>query len=131
MTAPAEVADADELGLGRRAIGRLRNALVAVWAAITGLAPHVLHHVGPLAGAAIVSGVLGTALFGAVGLLATVPFLLRLRRRFGSWLAPAIALAVFAAVFTISTTIVGPRLTGSETADGTTVTDADHEEHHP
>ena len=130
MTTPAKVAVAAAPGLFRRTVGRLWSGLVAVWAAITGVAPHVLHHVGPLAGAAIVSGVLGTALFGAVGFVATIPFLLRLRRRFGSWLAPAIALAVFVAVFTVSTTVIGPRLTGSDTSGTAPVTDVEHEEHH-
>jgi len=114
----------------QRAAGRLWSGVVAVWAAITGIAPHVLHHVGPLAGAAIVSGVAGTALFGAFGFVATVPLLLRLRRRFGSWRVPAIALALFVTVFTVST-VVGPQLTGPEAPAGGSSTDVDHEDHHP
>ncbi len=118
-------------GRSRRLGGRLWRGLVAVWAVITGLAPHVLHHAGPLAGAAIVSGVAGTALFAAVGFVATTPLLLRLRRRFGSWRAPAIALALFATIFTV-TTILGPQLTGGATvADVPATTPADHDEHHP
>jgi poly(3-hydroxybutyrate) depolymerase len=55
---------------------RLRDALAALWVAVTGLAPHVLHHVGPSAGAALVSGALGTSLFAAAGFVATIPMLL-------------------------------------------------------
>lgn len=115
----------------RRIGTKLWNALVVVWAAITGIAPHVLHHVGPLAGAAVVSGVAGTALFGAVGFLATVPLLLRLRRRFGTWLAPAIALVVFASVFTVSTVVIGPQLSGALEPAGASSEDSEHLEHHP
>ncbi len=133
MIAGPAAADADQTTdtALRWFVSKLWNALVALWAAITGIAPHVLHHVGPLAGAAVVSGVVGTALFGAVGLLATVPLLLRLRRRFGSWLAPAIALMVFVSVFTVSTVVVGPRLTGGQEPAGTPVEDVEHLEHHP
>jgi hypothetical protein len=114
----------------RRLGGRVWSVIVAVWAAITGLAPHVLHHVGPLAGAAVVSGVLGTAVFGAVGLLVSVPFLLRLRRRFDSWLAPLIALMIFVVVFTVSTVVVGPRISTSGSPADVPAGDADHLEHH-
>ena len=131
MSAPTTVTDAASRGVVRRVAGRLWSGVVAVWAAVTGLAPHVLHHVGPLAGAAVVSGAAGTALFGAVGFLAAIPFLLRLRRRFGTWLAPALALSVFATVFTVSTVVVGPRLIGAEADAGAGVTEVEHEEHHP
>ena len=59
---------------------------------IVGLAPHVLHHIGPLVGTALVAGAGGTALFGVLGLVASVPMLIKLRRRFSNWWAPAIAL---------------------------------------
>ncbi|TCJ31462.1 hypothetical protein E0504_48395 [Parafrankia sp. BMG5.11] len=117
--------------------GRLRaawNALVGVIGGVVGLAPHVLHHIGFLAGAALVAGAAGTVLFGAVGLLLSVPFLLRLRRRFGTWRAPAIALVVFAAMFSISAFVIGPAIN----SDGDTPvprspspTDTvDHDSHH-
>ena len=67
-----------------------------------GLLPHVLHHIGLLAGTALVAGSGGTALFGALGLLASIPMLVRLYRRFGSWIAPALGLLVFAAMFSLS-----------------------------
>ena len=91
---------------------RLWLGLSAAWAAVTGLLPHVLHHAGPLAGAALFAGVGGSLLFGALGLLVAIPFLRRMHRRFGTWRAPAIALALFAAVFSISTFVVGPRISG-------------------
>lgn len=125
-------ATAPAVGAWRRLGERLWSAVVAMWAAITGLAPHVLHHVGPLAGAAVLSGAAGTALFGVVGFVATVPMLLRLRRRFRSWLAPAIALGVFVTVFTVSTVVVGPRLSGDASVDDQPpLADTDeHQEHH-
>jgi len=65
--------------------------------------PHVLHHAGLIVGAAFLSGVVGGALFALLGLIAVVPIVLRLRRRTGSWRAPAIALAAFAVMFTVIT----------------------------
>ena len=52
---------------------------------IVGITPPVLPHIGLLAGTAVLAGAGGTALFGAVGPLASVPMLPRLRRRFGTW----------------------------------------------
>ncbi|MFC6567879.1 hypothetical protein [Actinoplanes utahensis] len=78
-----------------------------------GLAPHLLHHIGLLAGTALLTGLGGTVLFGALGLAAMAPMLLRLRRRFGSWWAPGIAVAVFAAMFAVSTLLIGPALRGA------------------
>ncbi len=75
-----------------------------------GLAPHLLHHVGLLAGTALLAGVGGTALFGVLGLVAMLPMLVRLRRRFRNWWAPGIAVAVFAAMFAVSTFLIGPAL---------------------
>ena len=89
-------------------------ALVAAWGAVVGLAPHVLHHVGPLAGAALLAGAGGTVLFAAIGFVAAVPFLLRLYRRFRTWRAPAIALAVFAAMFSLSSLVIGPAVSGRD-----------------
>ena len=75
-----------------------------------GLVPHLLHHVGLLAGTALLTGLGGTVLFGLVGLAAMTPMLVRLRRRFDSWWAPAIAVAVFAGMFAVSTLLIGPAL---------------------
>jgi hypothetical protein len=77
---------------------------------VTGLAPHLLHHVGLLAGTALLAGIGGTALFGALGLAAMLPTLVRLRRRFGTWWAPGIAVAAFAVMFAVSTAFIGPAL---------------------
>jgi hypothetical protein len=96
---------------------------------VVGLAPHVLHHVGPLVGTALVAGAGGTALFGFLGLLASVPMLIKLRRRFSNWWAPAIALAVFTAMFLLSAFVIGP-LISSPAGAGPAVTPVDHAAHH-
>lgn len=88
-------------------------------AAILGIAPHVLHHAGPLAGAALLAGTGGSLLFGALGLLAAIPFLIRVHRRCGNWRVPGGLLALFAAVFALSTFVIGPAITGSETSTST------------
>ena len=91
---------------------RLRAAVAGVGAAVLGAAPHVLHHVGPLAGAALLAGATGRLLFGALGFLLAVPMLRRLRRRSGSWRVPGGALALMAMVFAFSSFVVGPALAG-------------------
>jgi len=93
------------------------GAVSAGWGAVTGLAPHVLHHVGPLAGAAFLAGTGGRLLFAAIALVVSIPFLIRIYRRFRTWRAPAIALAVMAAMFSISTFLIGPLISGEDTAD--------------
>ena len=108
---------------------RVRTGLLAIWAAVTGAAPHVLHHVGPLAGTAIAAGAGGRILFGAVGFAATIPMLRRLRRRTDSWRAPMLALAAFVAIFTFSTLVIGPAVSGSDTPADTAVP-ADDVDHH-
>jgi hypothetical protein len=95
-------------------VSRLTAAGLAAWGAFLGVAPHVLHHAGPLAGAAIVAGASGKLIFLGLGLVASIPFLRRLHRRFQTWIAPAIALALFVAAFAFSTLVVGPALTGSD-----------------
>ena len=94
----------------RSQLERMWSGIVGVWGGFIGLLPHVLHHVGPLAGAALLAGVGGTALFAGIGLLAAVPFLLRVHRRFHMWRAPAIALAVMAAMFSLSSFVIGPAI---------------------
>lgn len=78
-----------------------------------GVLPHALHHAGPLAGAALLAGTGGSLFFGAIGLLAAVPLLLRVHHRCGSWRIPTALLALFAVVFSISTFVIGPVITGS------------------
>ena len=96
------------------------SAITGAIGTVVGLAPHVLHHVGLLAGTALVAGTGGTVLFGALGLLASIPLLLRLRRRFHSWWAPLIGLAVFAAMFFLSAFVIGPAISGAGDAPPTT-----------
>ena len=58
------------------------HAIVAAIGTVVGLAPHVLHHIGLLAGAGLIAGPGGTVAFGLLGFILSIPFLLRLRRRF-------------------------------------------------
>lgn len=105
------------------------NGVTGAVGVLVGLAPHALHHVGALAGTALVAGSGGTALFGALGLVLSVPMLLRLRRRFGNWTAPAIGLAVFTAMFALSTWVIGPAISGSGDPGPSTPT-VNHHSHH-
>lgn len=111
-TQAAPTRTAARRGVGIRA--RLWAGATATIGAISGLAPHVLHHVGPIAGAALIGGAGGTALFAVIGFAVSVPFLLKLRRRFGTWRAPGIALLAFVAVFTFSSLVIGPAIQGDE-----------------
>ncbi len=110
--------------------GRVRSAVLAAWGAFIGLLPHVLHHVGPLAGAALLAGATGRALFAAIGFVAAVPFLRRLYRRFGTWRAPAIALAIFVAMFSLSSFVIGPAISGGDAPAQPGIEQDGHEEHH-
>jgi hypothetical protein len=98
----------------RSVLARAWSAALAVWGGFIGLLPHVLHHVGPLAGAALLAGAGGTVLFAAIGFVAAIPFLRRVHRRFGTWRAPAIALAIFAAMFSLSSFVIGPAISGGD-----------------
>lgn len=98
--------------------GRFRNVLTGAWGAVTGIAPHVLHHVGPLAGAAILAGTGGRVLFFLLGLALATPMLIRLYRRFGTWVAPAIAVGIFGVTYTLSSVFIGPLISG-ETSGAT------------
>jgi len=116
-----------------RAARTMGAALSGVVGAISGIAPHVLHHVGPLAGAAFLAGVGGTILFGLAGFILSVPMLLRLRRRFGTWAAPAVASALFTAIYLVSALVVGPALTVNPItvdAPASSPLPSGHAEHH-
>jgi hypothetical protein len=122
-----------------RGLVRVRAAFAGVGAALLGAAPHVLHHVGPLAGAALLAGATGRVLFGALGFLLAIPMLRRLRRRTGSWRVPGGALALMAVVFALSSFVIGPAITGGDepTAPAQNVPSApagvspdEHESHH-
>ena len=100
----------------RTARGRLHalwHSVLGAVGLVVGLVPHVLHHIGLLAGTALVAGSGGTALFGALGLVASVPMLIRLYWRFRNWAAPALGLLVFAAMFALSTFVIGPAISGT------------------
>lgn len=110
---------------------RAGRTVRTAWSTVTGLlggllglVPHMLHHISLLAGTALVAGSGGTVLFGVVGLLATVPMLWRLHRRFGTWWAPAIGLVAFAVMFAVSTFVIGPQISGQ-----TATPDAPIEQH--
>lgn len=118
----------------RRRLAAVRDTVGAVVGAVLGLAPHVLHHVGLIAGTAFVAGAGGNALLYAVGLLLSVPMLLRIHRRFGTWLAPVIATVVFTGMFLFSALVVGPAITSEDgLRDGparTPTPTEQHTEHH-
>ena len=96
-------------------IWRTVSAVIGV---LMGLVPHVLHHVGLLAGAVLVTGAGGNLLFGVLGLLFSIPLLRRLYHRFNTWKAPAIALAILVAMFSLSAFVIGPAITSDSPADG-------------
>ena len=111
----------------------VRDAAGAVLGAIMGVLPHALHHIGLIAGTALVAGAGGTALFFALGLLFSIPMLRRIHRRFGTWVAPAAAIGVFSAMFALSAFVIGPALTGSDQSESvvpTQVPASQHFQHH-
>ena len=111
--------------------GRVRAVVATLGAAALGAAPHVLHHVGPLAGAALLASATGKLLFGLVGFVLAVPMLRRLRRRHGSWAMPGGVLALMALVFTFSTLVIGPAVTGSSPDPPSVSSPSGHGSHHP
>lgn len=114
-----------------RLFTRVRAGAMAVVGAVSGVAPHVLHHAGPLAGAALLAGTGGTILFYVLGMIVSIPFLLRLYRRFASWTAPAVAVAVFTAAFAFSALVVGPAIRGGDSGSSTTTeVPGGHASHH-
>lgn len=118
-----------EPGRSRGWMHRLWDAATAAIGVLLGLAPHVLHHIALLGGTVLVAGSGGTALFGVLGLVASVPLLLRLRRRFGSWWAPAIGLGVFAVLFALSAFVIGPAISGVNDVGNSSVPAVDHGNH--
>lgn len=128
------------------ATGGRRGFWGALWAgtratvgALMGLAPHVMHHVGFLAGAAFLTGFLGNTVLYLVGLALSIPLLRRLRRRLGTWKAPAIGVAVFTGLFALSAFVIGPLFnpapsseedTPAPAASASTSGSEEHEGHH-
>lgn len=110
--------------------GRVWSGVLAVWGGFIGLLPHVLHHVGPLAGAALLAGATGRVLFAAIGFVAAIPMLRRLHHRFQTWRAPAIALAIFAVMFSLSSFVIGPAISGGGTPERPGIQQGGHDQHH-
>ena len=131
MTAVAAATAAAPVGRERGFGARVWGGVVAFFGAVTGVAPHVLHHVGPLAGAALFAGFGGQVLFFVLGLALSAPLLLKLYRRFGTLIAPAVAVVAFAAIFTFSSVVVAPRLTGTEESPATPIEQPRGHGHHP
>lgn len=112
FTAAMSAVTEEETPERRSLATRVWAVVLAAWAALTGIAPHVLHHVGPLAGAAFLAGAGGRLLFAAIALVVSIPFLLRIYRRFRTWVAPAIALGAMTVTFSLSTFVIGPAISG-------------------
>lgn len=137
-TGPPMVPDEGQAasGVPKSRIAAARDAVGAFLGALLGLVPHVLHHIGFIAGAAFVTGFGGNAVFFLLGLVFSIPLLRRLYARFGTWRAPAVAVAVFAAAFTFSALVIGPALTGSsgDPSEGPSSPDPtpsqNHSDHH-
>lgn len=115
-------------------LAAVRDATGTVIGSVLGLIPHVLHHVGLIAGTAFFTGAGGNATLYLVGLLLSIPMLRRIHRRFGTWRAPAIAIAVFTAMFLLSALVVGPAISADSAptdapSPGPTPTEQ-HTEHH-
>ena len=133
MTVPRDAAHAVPAARSaRERLVAVRNVLSAALGSVLALVPHALHHVGLLAGAAFLTGFGGSLLLGAVGLVFSIPLLRRLYRRFGTWKAPATALVVFTALFSLSAFVIGPAISGEGTSTSPTPSDtpSEHSGHH-
>lgn len=128
MTAPTSTSgsergqadDATEQSTDEQRVSFLARAwrtVSAVFGTLLGLLPHLLHHSGLIFGAALVTGTGGNLLFGVVGLLFSLPLLRRLYTRFNTWKAPAIALAIFVAMFSVSAFVIGPAISGDSSSE--------------
>ena len=111
---------------------RAKRSPRSLWATIRagtgaalGVLPHVMHHVGLIAGAALLTGAIGNSILYVVGLLLSIPLLKRLRSKFQTSWAPAIGIGVFTALFSLSAFVIGPAISGSgEQAPATNPTPA-------
>lgn len=102
----------------------------AVFGTLLGLLPHLLHHTGLIFGAALITGTGGNLLFGVFGLLFSLPLLRRLYTRFNTWKAPAIALAIFVAMFSLSAFVIGPAISGGSSPESPSPEQTpDHSQH--
>lgn len=108
----------------------LWESLAGIFGLIAGLTPHVLHHIGLIAGVAFLTSTAGTIFFGLIGLLATIPLLLRLHRKFNTFAAPAIALVIFTAMFLLSAYVIGPSIIGEDSQSPAKQSDSQHDDTH-
>ncbi|GAB95812.1 hypothetical protein BJY21_001197 [Kineosphaera limosa] len=100
-----------------RTRGRLTSAWAWVKAAIgvaLGLLPHLVHHIGLLAGVALITGAAGNFMLYLVGLILSIPLFRRLHRRFRTRWAPILGVLAFTAMFALSAFVVGPALTSGD-----------------
>lgn len=98
-----------------------------------GVVPHVVHHIGLVAGAALLTGAAGNGFLYVVGLLLSLPLLRRLKTRDGSGVAPVIGGVVFTALSALSAFVIGPaigRAPVSVPAVAPSVTTDHHRGHH-
>lgn len=130
--APAATASTPPGATVRRSTGVWAGVRAGLGAAL-GLLPHLLHHVGLLAGAAVLTGAVGNWVLYVVGLALSIPMLRRLRSRFGSRWAPAVGVMVFSALFAVSAFVIGPAISDGPVKGppptGPAVTEQ-HEGHH-
>lgn len=139
-----ETAETDLLTVAVRRV-TIRERVRAIWTALRaavgaflGLLPHLLHHVGIFAGAALLAGFWGNAALYLVGLLLSIPMLKWLRRRFSSPIAPVIGVLAFTGLFLASALVIGPAFSGGQSgsvpppaASSDPSVDVDHTGHHP
>ncbi len=134
-----DLASADVTRTRRGFWGAMWAGARATIGGLMGLAPHVMHHIGFLAGAAILTGFLGNAVLYGLGMLLSIPLLGRLRRRFGTWKAPMLGVAVFSGFFAISAFVIGPLFNPAAsdeptvpapTADASATSPEEHAGHH-
>jgi len=90
-----------------------------------------MHHIGLIAGAALLTGAVGNSVLYGVGLVLSIPLLRRLRRRFNTWKAPILGVAVFTVLFGVSTFVVGPLVNPAGPQSPLPVETSEHTGHHP
>lgn len=103
----------------------------AVLGTLLGLVPHLMHHIGLIAGAALLTGAIGSSVLYALGLILSIPLLRRLRRRFNSWKPPILGVAIFTVLFGVSTLVVGPLINPAGPQSPLPTETSDHTGHHP
>ncbi len=125
---------ADETPQRRGVLATAWSAVTALVGGVMGLLPHLLHHVGLLGGVVLVTGATGNVVFAVLGLVLSLPLLRRLYRRFGTWKAPALALAVFTLMFSLSAFVIGPAINNDnpspDNPPAQTPGSDEHEGHH-